>query len=182
MMSQNTNYAQVVIDNHRRHLIYMRKQIESPRASRRFRECEKIYRVMPLIIRSRRQLLSSNQILPYAQTLKNKHITMTTRFDPIQATAFIGLGVAASVLASRTVLKYKPDKVWKHIKQGECRVGFKSFRSKQVLTMNACGCLLVENLRMPCVMVFDDHMLTLKLFPHRWKVWRDQQAYSRLSG
>jgi Na+-driven multidrug efflux pump len=44
---------------------------------------------------------------------------MTIRFDPVQAAAFIGLGVAASAIASRTVLKYKPDKVWKFVKQGE---------------------------------------------------------------
>jgi hypothetical protein len=71
---------------------------------------------------------------------------MTTRFDPIQAAAFIGLGVAASALASRTVLKYKPDKVWKHIKQGECQVVF------EVLTVNECGgLLLVKHLRWACV-------------------------------
>jgi hypothetical protein len=74
------------------------------------------------------------------------HIKMTTRFDPIQAAAFIGLGVAASALASRTVLKYKPDKVWKHIKQGECsQVVF------EVLTVNECGLLLMKHLRSPCV-------------------------------
>jgi 3-hydroxyisobutyrate dehydrogenase-like beta-hydroxyacid dehydrogenase len=44
---------------------------------------------------------------------------MTIRFDPVQAVAFIGLGVAASAMASRTILKYKPDKVWKFVKQGE---------------------------------------------------------------
>jgi hypothetical protein len=54
--------------------------------------------------------------------VQSAHIKMPIRFDPVQAAAFISLGVAASAIASRTILKYKPDKVWKLVEQGECQV------------------------------------------------------------
>jgi hypothetical protein len=96
----------------------------------------------------------------------------------------VAASAIASTIASRTVLKYKPDKVWKFVKQGECHVD-SWHTSKSFLVV--CEWMWVTFLKAPFLAVCDRFMipdtllrvLTMKFFSSRgWKVW-NQQADGR---